>query len=445
MSRWENKYVIGLTGNIAVGKSYVRQMLQHLGAYPVDADQLTHQAMAPGAPGYKPIVETFGKFILDPDGRINRARLGAIAFSMPEALAALEAIIHPLVRQAIHILVSRAKQRVIVVEAIKLLEGELADAVDSVWVVDATPETQLRRLLEKRSLSPEEARRRIAAQPPQADKLKRADVVIMNDASPEDTWRQVQAAYEEIQRKLSPQPAAPSPAIQPIARPVSQVSASQAPTLPVRPSPAAAARPPQPAPAGTPSTGRLGQSSPPSDGSAPSGTTSSAVLNPKTPIVIRRGMPGNAEAIATFISRSSSRQVARMDIMLAFGQKSFLLAYGRNDALIGVVGWQVENLITRVDEFYVMPEVPKAEVLGELIGAVEDASKELQSEVSFVVLPRTLGPEVGPGLVRRGYAPLKLDEIRFPAWREAAQDLLTVPASDVLIKQLRADRVMKPI
>lgn len=134
-----------------------------------------------------------------------------------------------------------------------------------------------------------------------------------------------------------------------------------------------------------------------------------------------------------------------MDIMLAFGQKSFLLAYGRNDALIGVVGWQVENLITRVDEFYVMPEVPKAEVLGELIGAVEDASKELQSEVSFVVLPRTLGPEVGPGLVRRGYAPLKLDEIRFPAWREAAQDLLTVPASDVLIKQLRADRVMKPI
>ncbi|RMG75425.1 MAG: dephospho-CoA kinase, partial [Chloroflexi bacterium] len=76
MSRWTNKYVIGLTGNIAVGKSVVRQMLQHLGAYTIDADGLAHQAMSPGAPAYKPVVETFGQIILNPDKTINRAMLG---------------------------------------------------------------------------------------------------------------------------------------------------------------------------------------------------------------------------------------------------------------------------------------------------------------------------------------------------------------------------------
>ncbi len=86
MSRWENKYVIGLTGNIAVGKSVVRQMLQHLGAYTIDADSLSHQVMMPGAPAYQPIIDTFGRFMLDGEGRINRARLGALVFALPEAL-----------------------------------------------------------------------------------------------------------------------------------------------------------------------------------------------------------------------------------------------------------------------------------------------------------------------------------------------------------------------
>jgi dephospho-CoA kinase len=94
MSAWPGKYVIGLTGNIATGKSVVRKMLEHLGAYGIDADALGHRAMAKGAPGYKPIVKTFGEWILGPDGQINRSRLGKIVFSDPEALAALESILH---------------------------------------------------------------------------------------------------------------------------------------------------------------------------------------------------------------------------------------------------------------------------------------------------------------------------------------------------------------
>ena len=111
MSRWPNKYVIGLTGNIAVGKSVVRQMLQHLGAYTVDADGLVHQAMAPGAPAYQPVIDMFGRFILDDNKEINRTVLGGIAFTFPDALAKLEAITHPVVIQAISTLAGRAKQR----------------------------------------------------------------------------------------------------------------------------------------------------------------------------------------------------------------------------------------------------------------------------------------------------------------------------------------------
>ena len=115
MSRWANKYVIGLTGNIATGKSVVRKMLQHAGAYTIDADQLAHQAMMPGAPAYKPIIDTFGQFIIGPDKQINRQLLGKMVFGNPEALKKLEAITHPIVRQGVDVLVKRAKQRVVVV------------------------------------------------------------------------------------------------------------------------------------------------------------------------------------------------------------------------------------------------------------------------------------------------------------------------------------------
>lgn len=422
MSRWENKYVIGLTGNIAVGKSYVRQMLQHLGAYPIDADQLTHRAMAPGAPAYKPVIEMFGRFVLDEENRINRARLGAIAFAVPEAMAELERIIHPAVRQAVGIFITNAKQQVIVIEAIKLLEGDLVNAVDSVWVVDASPEVQMRRLVEKRKMTPEDARRRIMAQRPQSEKLQRANVVIANNGNAEETWRQVQAAWEGVQRAINPAPAAPPPTpagekrVTTTLKPLSVSSG--------RPTPAESA-PPVPVP--------------PKPAEAP------PALDPKTPLTIKRGMPGNAEAIAGFVSRVSGRQVGRMDIMIAFGQKSFLLATGKDDAIVGVVGWQVENLITRIDEFYTANDGARLEILTGLIAAAEEASKDLQSEVSFVVVPRSLGGELRTALTRQGYKPLNLEETRFPAWREAARDMLAIPDADVMIKQLRAERVVNPI
>ena len=125
MSAWPGKIVIGLTGNIATGKSVVRKMLEHLGAYGIDADALAHRAMAKDAPGYQPVLNTFGRYILAPDEQIDRSKLARIVFTDPEALARLELIVHPLVAQAIDVLVRRSHHKVIVIEAIKLLESGL--------------------------------------------------------------------------------------------------------------------------------------------------------------------------------------------------------------------------------------------------------------------------------------------------------------------------------
>ncbi len=423
MGRWANKYVIGLTGNIATGKSVVRQMLQHLDAYTVDADSLSHRAMAPGAPAYKPIIDAFGQFILDADQNIDRNLLGSIVFSRPEALAKLEALVHPIVMQAVGTLISRAPQRVVVIEAIKLLETDLAQAVDAVWVVDASPETQFKRLVGPRKMSETEARQRIAAQTPQADKVGKAHVVIKNDGSAEETWRQVQAAWNAIAAKMGgavaapPAPVAPQapaqparPVAPPVTRPVAPAS-----TVPVAPvAPTAPAQPPAP-------VGDL-------------------------KVSVKRGMPSNAEGIANFMNASAAKNVSRMDIMMAFGQKSYLLAHDQTDRILGVMGWQVENLITRVDEFYITNAAPATPIVDGLVAAVEEASKALQSEVSYIFLTGNVTPEAGQTFLKNGYEATTIEQIKIPAWREAVQEVLTEnKGARILSKRLREDRVLKPI
>ncbi len=197
MSKWAGKYVIGLTGNIGTGKSVVRRMLEHLGAYGIDADALANRAIAKGAPGYPLVIEEFGKYILAPDGQIDRARLARLVFTDPQALARLEAIVHPLVLQALDFLVRRAAQKVVVIEAIKLLEANVHKSCDAVWVVTAPEQTLLSRLVQRRGLTVQEARRRLANQSPQEEKVKAAQVVIHNSGNFESTWKKVVEAWRK--------------------------------------------------------------------------------------------------------------------------------------------------------------------------------------------------------------------------------------------------------
>jgi len=203
VSNWPGKYIIGLTGNIATGKSVVRRMLEHLGAYTIDADALSHRVIAKGAPGYQPVVNTFGTWILNKDNQIDRDKLGRLVFADAQALKQLEDIVHPYVSQAIDILVKRASQSVVVIEAIKLLESGLRNLCDSIWVTDAPQHVQIERLIRKREMSPETALQRVHSQSGQKQKLAAADVVITNTGSYENLWKQVSGAWKRA--SLSPE------------------------------------------------------------------------------------------------------------------------------------------------------------------------------------------------------------------------------------------------
>ena len=189
-------YRIGLTGNIACGKSTVGRMLVARGAEYVDADLLVHALMEPGTAENEQIATRFGPDVRDASGRIDRAALGAIVWRNPAALRDLEAILHPAVRAEIRRRLAESRAPAIVVDAIKLLESGLHEQLDAVWVVTCVPSEQLRRLTGPRGLTEQEARDRIAAQAPQTEKVRCAAVVIDNSGSLANTERQVEEAWK---------------------------------------------------------------------------------------------------------------------------------------------------------------------------------------------------------------------------------------------------------
>jgi dephospho-CoA kinase len=189
--------VIGLTGNIASGKTTVGAMLLKLGARRyIDADLLVHDLYEPGQAVYKAVVAAFGPGIVNAQGRLDRRALGAIVFDDPEALRRLEGIVHP----AVHAAIAAALQTlpddaIAIIDAVKLIEGGSARFAQSRWLVLCSPEEQLRRLITVRGFSEAEARARLQAQPPIAPKLELVDEVIDNSGSLAATRAQVEAAF----------------------------------------------------------------------------------------------------------------------------------------------------------------------------------------------------------------------------------------------------------
>ena len=191
-------YVIGLTGNIASGKSAVARMLAELGAEVIDADAVARDTLAPGTEETMQVAQRFGPEVITEDGSIDRAALGRVVFSDPTALADLEAIVHPATRRRILDQAERSMAPVVVIEAIKLLEGPLVDHVNAVWVVTSPRDVRIDRLIRERGMSAEDAARRVDAQNPEEDKIRAAHVVLRNNGSLEELRRQTRAAWDQI-------------------------------------------------------------------------------------------------------------------------------------------------------------------------------------------------------------------------------------------------------
>ncbi|MEV8564142.1 dephospho-CoA kinase [Streptomyces sp. NPDC051322] len=193
---------VGLTGGIGAGKSEVSRLLASYGAVLVDADRIAREVVEPGTPGLAAVVEAFGESVLTADGTLDRPRLGSIVFSDADRLAVLNAIVHPLVRDRSAELESRATEDAVVVHDVPLLtENGLAPLYDLVVVVDATPETQLERLVRLRGMRESEARARMAAQATREQRREIADVLIDNDGPLEALEPQVRKVWAELSER----------------------------------------------------------------------------------------------------------------------------------------------------------------------------------------------------------------------------------------------------
>ncbi|GFO61651.1 dephospho-CoA kinase [Geomonas silvestris] len=193
--------IIGLTGGIASGKSSVANMLERLGAPVVDADLLARAVVEPGQTALKEIAAQFGAQVLNPDGTLNRAALGAIVFADPAARRTLEAITHPAIRTLAEERIAHYQKTgapVLFYVAPLLIEAGSAARVDEIWVVYLDRENQLKRLMARDGLGAEEARQRIDSQMPMEEKRLLGQVVIDNCGSREELATQVERLWSEL-------------------------------------------------------------------------------------------------------------------------------------------------------------------------------------------------------------------------------------------------------
>jgi dephospho-CoA kinase len=193
---------VGLTGGIATGKSYVLSVLSELGCDVIDADTMAHLAIEPGRPAYQDIINEFGDKILNEDGVINRAALGAIIFANKAAREKLNAIVHPRVYEAqadwFEEVAQRDPSAIAVVDAALMIETGSYLRFDKLIVVYCDPEIQYQRLMERNGFSREQAQARISAQMPSQEKLGYADYSIDTSNGFEDTRRQAEKIYADL-------------------------------------------------------------------------------------------------------------------------------------------------------------------------------------------------------------------------------------------------------
>ncbi|MEV6203534.1 dephospho-CoA kinase [Streptomyces sp. NPDC051771] len=195
---------IGLTGGIGAGKSEVSRLLVSYGAVLIDADRIAREVVEPGTEGLAAVVAAFGESVLTEDGTLDRPKLGSLVFADPERLATLNAIVHPLVGARSAELESAAGPGDVVIHDVPLLtENGLAPLYDLVVVVDASPETQLDRLVRLRGMAEAEAKARMAAQAGRAARLEIADLVIDNDGPLDALEPQVRKVWEELERRAA--------------------------------------------------------------------------------------------------------------------------------------------------------------------------------------------------------------------------------------------------
>jgi dephospho-CoA kinase len=441
---WPDKTIIGLTGNIATGKSAVMRMAAEQGALALDADKIVHELLAADPDIQSAIVSRFGEGACNADGRINRAALAGIVFRDAAALRKLEQITHPAVRRVIKERIDDSEAAVVFIEAIKLLEGDLAAECDQIWVTRAPQRQQIERLIVCRGMDWETAAMRVNAQPPQEEKVSQANVVIDTDASMADTRSQFEMAWERLGV-----PSQAPPARQAAARP----AAKAAPKTAAKAETAAKAKPatrPKAAPERLSSDKagelrrRLQQKRPTAAQQPVAKEAVVTTRGPADPVTVRRARPSDIPSILLLIQRATAGTVKmkRSDLLLALGERSYFISQEGSE-ITAVLGWNSENLVARIDQIFVHPPEAAAITAVAALTEIEQSADKLICEVVMAFLPHETADAVRQVFAGRGYT--VADPGRLPrAWQSAAEE--SQPDNTfIMLKVLRDTRITEPI
>ncbi len=403
-------YIIGLTGNIAAGKSTVCEILEQLGARVIDADQVAHAVLKRGTSAWRGVVEAFGYDILNYDGTVDRRKLGGVVFSDASKLKMLEKITHPavgtelalMVREALH--ARDADDQVLVVEAVKLYEAGMHEYMDALWVVTAPVEEQKRRLMQDRGMSEADANARLRAQPALDEKLKRAQVVIDNGGSIEETRVRVLRAFVAID------PTQGQDKMPLLMRWLRLAPTSTTPAT-VPPPPLAAAR----------------------ETDAPAATE----------WAVRRARPGDARMLADLITRIEGRAepLARAEMLERQGKYGYWFVRA-GEQTIALAAWQAENLAALVRELWVenIDDAPRAFPL--LLQAIEAEANALTCEVVVILVPQRAAALAEIAATAAAYETTTLDDLH-KLWRSVIEPLLQ--GDEMLYAKRLREIVTKPI
>lgn len=396
---WPDKTLVGLTGNIATGKSTVMRMAADAGALTIDADKIVHQLLDGDGELQAAVAAAFGPAVRRANGTIDRTALAEIVFSNPERLRELERLVHPAVRRQIRKQIDDSDATVVFVEAIKLLEGGLAELVDQVWVTRAQRRTQIERLMVCRGMDAETAAMRVNAQPPQEAKVARADVVIDTDGTMESTREQFALAWERL-----PAPGTAAP-------PERQTSTS-------RPVAATVEAIPQ----------------------KPQARAETMAATPASPpdLLVRRARPSDVAAVLLLMQRATggALQMKRADLLLALSERSYLIAQEGTEINM-VVGWSTHSTTAvAIDQVYAYPPEAALSSGPAVLAEIEASARELICEVIFAYLPPDASPPVRQLFEQIGYRPMSSRDLR-RAWAPVVSE--TQPASTALWGKILRD------
>ncbi len=458
-------YLIGLTGNVATGKSTVCDILAQLGARIIDADLVAHAVLRRGSPAWRQLVQAFGYDILQYDGTVDRRKLGALVFDDAAKLQTLEQITHPAVGTELALLVRDALNEpgaadaILVVEAVKLYESGIHEFMDALWVVTAPRAEQKRRLMQERGASQAEAEARLNAQPALDEKLKRANVAIDNGGSIEALRVQVMRAFVEINPAIardknallqkwlrlapaapeSPETSAPATAAKPAP------AASESPETPATPldiEPASVA-PESPETPATPLDIEPASVAPESPETTMPAPTAESAPPSEPEWSVRRARPADARMLSELLARIEGRAepIGREEMLERFGKFGYWLAY-TDDHAIALAAWQAENLAAIVRELWAENDGYAARAFPLLLEAIQAQANALTCEVVAIVVPERAAQLAAIAAQTAGYASSDVAQLH-KLWRSVIEPLL-IDNATLYTKQLR-EIVTKPI